>query len=1086
MASLLRQLAMALLLSVTALMGTSSVFDVKAEVAITDINPNQSTLDPMDPDGASGGRVNGVASVPGDPNTYYAASEWGGLYKTVDFLNAGGRWFRLESHLPMVTWDVEVNPADTKRVYATSFFDGRVDSLAGINVSTDAGTTWVKPATATPPATGFCSNARRSQPSAFGISVDLDAPNNVYVGTNCGLAISNDSGTSWKFVDPTPNDPASNIWDVVVHHGGVIDVCGDDGHARSSDGGITWTPGNLLPSGRCSIAASPHEKDVLFAAVGTNAYETDDAGGTWTNLGTPDSRRQGRIPFVETNPRNSTQFDLWYGDVRLFRGACTSGAAAGGGLRCPMGTVGAIPVPPPPTPAGWAGPFTRSVGGHDDVAAILFDPTAKIDACPVLFSSDGGVYFNTSRSSPSCHTPAWEHPRVTPHAMWFWGFSGVNKPGLDNFDLYAGAQDVGSFATTNAGAASPSWVNRDCCDSFDHSASDNQILYTFCCSSGPPPGVRATTLRRRGPGMAGGGAIPSTSYPTDGLLPGFKFPDTIDRFGATAYVVLTTDCTAGSNGCSGTNGGDGGIYITNNTTVDPIVWTELGNATEPPSNASCAVKAGMSGGVPTFYVQVGDCNGRTADQLWKFVGVNPAGAWQRIDTNLPAGGGVGVFDVDPNNSNRLYVSNLSPTGVRMMFSKDGGVTWQNDLQLDNLMTADGVFLYQNTLGPTRFTGFNGYPQPTFVEFDPQDANVIAAGGADSGVFLTIDGGFSWTRLSDPFDPVGSGIPHIPRPRFAVFDNEPGDRIDIYVGTQGKGALRIGFKPPKPKFEYAAKIVCGPQTDNKSMRLARGFYATTINIHSPGKRKNRLFKKLALSYPPERQAPGDMLAIGHDALGYDQALKTDCDEIRRKLFPGGFPQSYIEGFVVIQSTDPLDVTAVYTTADVSEDGTAVRHSSIDVERISARHIGVDLAVEKTVTVFPFRITDNFTIFALLYKVVIENKGAQLATAITASDQLLGQASNAVAAVVVLATPIDLPPGGQIKNIASTPPSASFELELGDLDAGSALTVRFWALVPVYVIGNPPNVFVRNTISVASAEAENTPLDNTTTIETQLIP
>jgi hypothetical protein len=140
----------------------------------------------------------------------------------------------------------------------------------------------------------------------------------------------------------------------------------------------------------------------------------------------------------------------------------------------------------------------------------------------------------------------------------------------------------------------------------------------------------------------------------------------------------------------------------------------------------------------------------------------------------------------------------------------------------------------------------------------------------------------------------------------------------------------------------------------------------------------------------------------------------------------------------------------------------------------------------VTVFPFRITDNFTIFALLYKVVIENKGAQLATAITASDQLLGQASNAVAAVVVLATPIDLPPGGQIKNITSTPPSASFELELGDLDAGSALTVRFWALVPVYVIGNPPNVFVRNTISVASAEAENTPLDNTTTIETQLIP
>lgn len=1075
-----------LMVQLLAFLLSLSGFGAQAQVTVTDINPDQSTLDPADPDGASGGRVNGLASVPGDPNTFYAASEWGGLYKTSDFLNAGGRWFRLESHLPMVTWDVEVDPANTNRVYATSFFDGQVNSLAGINVSTDAGTTWAKPATATPPDSGFCSNARRSQPSAFGISIDRETSSNVYIGTNCGLAISNDSGVTWTFVDPTPGDPASRVWDVVVHHGGIIDICGDDGHARSPDGGTTWNLGNLLPSGRCSIAASPHEQDVVFAAVGNNAYETDDAGGTWTNLGTPDSRRQGRIPFVESNQRSSTQFDLWYGDVRLFRAGCTSGAAAGGGLRCPVGTIGPIPTPAPPTPAGWAGPFTRSVGGHDDVAGILFDPDAKVDACPVLFSSDGGVYFNTSTDAPGCHTPVWEQPRVTPHAMWFWGFAGVSKPGLDNFDLYAGAQDVGTYATTDAGAANPNWVNRNCCDSFDDVAEDNQVLYTFCCSAAPPPGVRATTLRRRGPGMVGGGAIPLNSYPADGLLPGFKFPDIIDRFGANGYVLLTRNCNPGINGCPGTNGGNGGVYITNNTTVDPIGWTELGNPTEPSTTQSCALKAGMSAGTPTFYVQVGDCNGRTADQLWNFVGTNPAGAWQRIDTNLPDGGGVGVFDVDPSNSNRLYISNLSPTGVRMMFSNDGGITWQNDPQLDNLMTGDGVFLYQNTRGPTRFTGLNGYPQPTFVEFDPQDANVIAAGGADSGVFLSVDGGFSWTLLSDPLDPAGSGIPHIPRPRFAVFDHEPGDRIDIYVGTQGKGALRIGFKPLKPMFEYAAKIVCGPQPDGEDMRLARGFYASTINIHNPGKRKNRFFKKLALSYPPEKQLPGKVMAIGHDGLDYDQALKTDCDEIRRKLFPGGFPANYIEGFVIIQSTDSLDVTAVYSTAQVSGDGQATRHSSIDVERIAERNIGVDLKIIKSAAVFPFPITDKFTIFAMLYEVVVENKGTQLATEVRATDNLLGQATSAVAAVLPLATPIDLPPGGQITNITVTPPSASFDLELGDLNAGSALTVRFWVLAPVFVIADLPNVFVRNTITVTSAEAENTPVDNTTTLETQLIP
>ena len=51
----------------------------------------------------------------------------------------------------MACWDVEVDPSNSNRVFATSFYDGRVNSLAGINVSTNGGTTWTHPATATPP-----------------------------------------------------------------------------------------------------------------------------------------------------------------------------------------------------------------------------------------------------------------------------------------------------------------------------------------------------------------------------------------------------------------------------------------------------------------------------------------------------------------------------------------------------------------------------------------------------------------------------------------------------------------------------------------------------------------------------------------------------------------------------------------------------------------------------------------------------------------------------------------------------------------------------------------------------------------------
>ena len=61
---------------------------------LVDINPSSSTLASSDADGASGGRVNGLARA--DATTFYAASEWGGLYKSSD---TGNTWSRLDAHL---------------------------------------------------------------------------------------------------------------------------------------------------------------------------------------------------------------------------------------------------------------------------------------------------------------------------------------------------------------------------------------------------------------------------------------------------------------------------------------------------------------------------------------------------------------------------------------------------------------------------------------------------------------------------------------------------------------------------------------------------------------------------------------------------------------------------------------------------------------------------------------------------------------------------------------------------------------------------------------------------------------------------
>jgi photosystem II stability/assembly factor-like uncharacterized protein len=722
------------------------------KAGLENVNPKHSSL--SDPDAATGGRANGLASS-SDGQVFYLASEWGGLYTSADM---GNTWSHLDAHLPTVTWDVAVDPKDSKHVYATSLYDGRVDSLAGINTSADGGQTWNHPASAAP-AQNFCAGeARRQEPSAFGIAIDPDNPDLVYAGSNCGLVVSRDGGVTWAYVDPTPSDLAESIWDVYVHHGGIIDVCGDDGHARSVDGGNTWTSaaGIGLPSGHCSITGSPFEQDVLVAVVGVGLYESDDGGQSWPHVLT-NPNPQGRVPFVQVNKRSGSDFDLWFGDVGLYRAACSQ-PSSGTGPRCPSNT--------------WNGPYTRTVGGHDDLGDILFDPLQEVDACPLMYSSDGGVYINKLTGSPGCQDPSWRQPEVTPNALWVFGMSGADLPGLTPEDLYFGTQDNGTFSERNAGAANPAWTIKNCCDSSDIVATTSHVLYSSCCFS---PG-RANRLFLRDPGLIGGGEI--NTYPP-GNVPGFRAIDVIATFGTKNYALITTT----------------GVYFTNDISANPITWSQLGTAASTPPQV-CNIQASVSAGTPSFIIealQSGFCNDSLPlqqRQLWRIDGATSTGTWTQITP--PGGtGGFGIYAVDPVDPQRLLAAYLQGNAdPSMILSTDGGQNWSSMPDLDANMTGNGIFRYRNSRGPTPFTELYGYPQPTFAAFDAGDRNVIMAGGADSGLFLSLDEGITWKLVSDPIH----GKVHIPRPQFAYFDHEPAgvmsERVIIYIGTVGRGVWRL--------------------------------------------------------------------------------------------------------------------------------------------------------------------------------------------------------------------------------------------------------------------------------------------------------
>jgi photosystem II stability/assembly factor-like uncharacterized protein len=770
-------------------------------ITIKEINPTHT----IDVGTVSGGRVNQLGRATN--SIFYAASEFGGLFKSTD---RGRTWARLDSYLPTRVSDVKVSPADPNLVIATSLYDGRVSSLAGINVSRNGGKDWSTPASSRPPVGSCKKDTALTEPSAFGIAFDPENAAHVFVGTDCGLAKSEDSGVTWTFINPNTNSLATKVVGVLVHHGGIIDICGSGGHHRSKNGGADWmgpdAGGRPLPSGgSCSIAASPDEASVLFATVGIRIFESDNEGRSW-NTEYVNAKPQGRVPFVVTNKRQGRNFDLWFGDVNLFRAACRTPATPGPAARCPPSStwvkltkgahpdMGVLVFTKPPLNAsacrqnctnneircssecddnfnkcmarvGEAGGPLKSqcdqaLARCESACTSGFNActTNCTEGCPVVLATDGGTHFNALTQSPACQTPAWTQPTVTTRGLSLWSLSGANIPNSPIGEaVYMGTQDNGSFATLNAGAAIPAWARTQGGDIFDIVSDTTRVVFI---QSSPEPG-NAVFISK--PGNIGASEIPN--YPP-GLVPGAMFPAKIARFGANRYAIIT----------------DKGIFATTSISSNPIIWSSLG--TNAPLKA-CGLWAAGSSANPTFYALTGiastrRCSGNSPKGLMRFNGISTTGTWQ--DVPLPDGSaGLVVFTVDPHHPNRLFVSafnNLS-SGIGMFRSSNGGIDWQSDPELDSLMSGGGVFRLQTST----------YAQPTLVAFDTDDTNNLLAGAYDAGIFFSRDNGESWKTVTNNSGDAAN--PVIPRPHWAYFDRECG-RHNIYVGTQGRGAWHFSY------------------------------------------------------------------------------------------------------------------------------------------------------------------------------------------------------------------------------------------------------------------------------------------------------
>src|SRR5262249_25781968 len=378
---------MCLLLLVAVFVGVcgcgSSVPSHSVSNVVSPSSPAAASVSLFQPNVKWGGRTVAIDVSPSNTAVAIAASESGGPFFSTDL---GGNWSPIYNLPPLPLSGVNFTPTTPQLAIASAWADSRTTNGGGIWRSIDGGSTWQKPATSNPP----CS----SRASTWGISFAPGA-NDVYVGTDCGVAVSHDLGSAWAHVS------LSRTWSIAASPGGIADTCSDDGHHRStSSGGSFGTANPIGPAGSIQtcpgvavhgIVASPFETNVLFAVnagpvtpapntcSSTSAVrlqllsESDDGGVTWTQIG---QACPSRPPWVSLHPstdRITNHFDIYFsGGLDTRRTTCTG--FGGPGLRCAT----ALPTAP------------NVNVDHADHNGMAFTPFGT--NCAEFIVSDGGVH----------------------------------------------------------------------------------------------------------------------------------------------------------------------------------------------------------------------------------------------------------------------------------------------------------------------------------------------------------------------------------------------------------------------------------------------------------------------------------------------------------------------------------------------------------------------------------------------------------------------------------------------------------------------------------------------------------------------